>query len=93
MELIRQSTCTIGVGVYDGQKVGFWQFVVNACMVSAHAANAGLAQGDVIQEVAQSEVRTYDDFQEALGVNTDRPVFLRVYKPRQQQSVFIAVPR
>ena len=31
--------------------------------------------------------------QEALLINEDRPVFLRVYKPSRQGHVFIAVPR
>ena len=36
---------------------------------------------------------TLKEFQSALGKNTDRPVFMRVFKPRQGQSIFIAVPR
>ncbi|MFN2371186.1 MAG: PDZ domain-containing protein, partial [Candidatus Krumholzibacteriia bacterium] len=57
------------------------------------AAREGLAAGDVIQEVARRPVTTLDDFQAALKLNDDRPIFLRVFKPRQAQSVFIAVPR
>ena len=60
---------------------------------TSNAAEAGLARGDVIQEVARREVTSLDDFQDALGVNTDRPIFMRVYKPAQRQSVFVAVPR
>ena len=60
---------------------------------TSNAAEAGLARGDVIQEVARREVTSLGDFQDALGVNTDRPIFMRVYKPAQRQSVFVAVPR
>ena len=34
-----------------------------------------------------------EEYQEALLINEDRPVFLRVYKPSRQGHVFIAVPR
>ncbi len=57
------------------------------------AAREGLATGDVIQEVSRRPVETLADFQEALKLNTDRPVFLRVYKPNRGQNVFIALPR
>jgi len=60
---------------------------------TSNAAREGLAKNDIIQEVGREPVTTLKGFKEALGKNTDRPVFLRVYKPRQQQSVFIAVPR
>jgi Do/DeqQ family serine protease len=60
---------------------------------TSNAAEAGLARGDVIQEVAQRQVRNLDEFQESLKEGTDRPVFMRVYKPRQRASVFVAVPR
>ena len=67
-------------------------FVVSVAQTS-NAAREGLAEGDVIQEVATDAVSSLKDFQEALGKNTDKPVFMRVYKPRQQASVYIAVPR
>lgn len=60
---------------------------------TSNAAREGLAQGDVIQEVGRDEVMNLSAFKDALGKKTDRPVFLRVYKPQQQRSVFIAVPR
>ena len=53
----------------------------------------GLAAGDVIQEVGRTEVTTLSGFKDALAQKTDRPVFLRVYRPAQSRSVFIAVPR
>jgi serine protease Do len=57
------------------------------------AAREGLERGDVIQEVARRPVATLAEFQDALQVNADRPVFMRVYKPGRDQNVFIAVPR
>jgi len=66
--------------------------VVNVAGAS-NAAREGLAQGDVIQEVGREAVISLEGFKDALGKKTDRPVFLRVYKPGQQRSVFIAVPR
>ena len=60
---------------------------------TSNAAREGLDEGDIIQEVGREPVTTLKEFQKALGENTDRPVFMRVYKPRQRQSIFIAVPR
>jgi len=60
---------------------------------TSYAAEAGLMRGDVILEVAQREVNSLDEYQDALRQGMDRPVFMRVYKPRQRQSVFVAVPR
>ncbi|MFO7609002.1 MAG: DegQ family serine endoprotease [Candidatus Krumholzibacteriia bacterium] len=67
--------------------------LVTAVEPTSKAAREGLAAGDVIQEVARRPVTTLDEFQAALKLNDDRPIFLRVFKPRQAQSVFIAVPR
>jgi serine protease Do len=60
---------------------------------TSNAAREGLAEGDIIQEVGREAVTTLKEFKEALGKNTDRPIFMRVYKARQQQSIFVAVPR
>jgi serine protease Do len=60
---------------------------------TSNAAGEGLAEGDIILEVGKEPVTTLVGYQKALGKNTDRPVFLRVYKARQGQSIFIAVPR
>ncbi len=57
------------------------------------AARVGLAQGDVIVKVGSSRIEDVGDFRKALGKNTDKPAFLRVYKPAQKRSLFIAVPR
>ncbi len=60
---------------------------------ASNAAGEGLAVGDIILEVGKESVTTLKGYQEALGKNTDRPVFLRVYRARQGQSIYIAVPR
>ena len=60
---------------------------------TSNAAGEGLAEGDIILEVGKEPVTTLKAFKAALGKNTDRPVFLRVYKARQGQSIYIAVPR
>jgi serine protease Do len=60
---------------------------------TSNAAREGLEQGDVIEEVARRGVTSLGEFKEALGMNADRPVFMRVYKAQRGQSAFIAVPR
>ncbi len=60
---------------------------------TSNAAAEGLAEGDIILEVGKEPVTTLKGFRTAVGKNTDRPVFLRVYKTRQGQSIYIAVPR
>ncbi len=67
--------------------------IVTAVEPTSNAAREGLEMGDVILEVARQPVTTVDEFQTALKVNEDRPVFLRVFKPQRNQNVFIAVPR
>ena len=67
--------------------------VVMGVEQSSNAAEQGLVAGDVIIEVANREIDKLDEFQEALKVNTDRPIFLKVYKPRQQRSIYMAIPR
>ena len=60
---------------------------------ASNAARVGLAEGDIIQKVDNREVDNLKDFRKALGRNTDKPAFLRVYKVGQGRSIFIAVPR
>ncbi len=67
--------------------------IVTGVEQTSNAAREGLAEGDIILEVGGEPVTTLAGFKEALGQNTDRPVFMKVYKPRQQQKIFIAVPR
>ncbi len=67
--------------------------LVTAVEQASNAAGEGLATGDIILEVGKEPVTTLKGYQEALDKNTDRPVFLRVYKPLQRQSIYIAVPR
>jgi len=67
--------------------------VVMEVAQTSNAARQGLAEGDIILEVDGESVTTLADFKSELGKNTGRPIFLRVYKPRVGQSIFIAVPR
>ncbi len=67
--------------------------LVVAVEPTSNAAREGLAGGDVIQEVGRRPVTTIGEFKSALQSGTDRPVFMRVYKPTPGQSVFIAIPR
>jgi serine protease Do len=60
---------------------------------TSNAAEQGLAEGDVIIEVANQKVTSFKEFQAGLKINSDRPVFLKVYKPRQQRSIYLAIPR
>jgi S1-C subfamily serine protease len=60
---------------------------------TSNAAREGLAEGDIIIEVGRETVATLSEFKAALAKDTDRPAFLRVYKPRQGQNIYIAVPR
>ena len=70
--------------------------LVTAVSPSSNAASEGLAQGDVIQEVNRVKVTNLAELKEALKRSPERPIFMRVYKPRsggQGGNVFIAVPR
>ncbi|MBK8164334.1 MAG: DegQ family serine endoprotease [bacterium] len=67
--------------------------LVTAVASTSNAAGEGLEEGDIIVEVNRAPVTTLAEFQSALARTPERPVFMRVYKPRAQQSVFLAVPR
>ncbi len=60
---------------------------------SSNAADQGLEEGDIIVEVANHKVTDFGELKDALKVNKDRPVFMKVYKPRQARHVFLAIPR
>jgi serine protease Do len=60
---------------------------------TSNAAGEGLEEGDVIVEVNRVPIGSLAEFQAALGSTPDKPVFMRVYKPRARQNVFLAVPR
>lgn len=67
--------------------------LVTAVAATSNAAGEGLEEGDIIVEVNRTPVTTLAEFQAALARTPERPVFMRVYKPRAEQSVFLAVPR
>jgi Do/DeqQ family serine protease len=54
------------------------------------AAQAGLAEGDIIVEVDRQPVQTPDEVRKALGANPDRPALLLV--KRGEAQLFLAVP-
>jgi Do/DeqQ family serine protease len=66
---------------------------VQSVAATSNAAREGLAEGDIIQEVGREPVTTLSELKRELAKNTERPVFLRVFKPAQSRSVFIAIPR
>jgi serine protease Do len=67
--------------------------VVMGVEPTSNAAQENLEEGDIILEVDREPVTTLKEFKEAVARNTDRPVFMRVYKPRAGQRTYIAVPR
>ncbi len=67
--------------------------VVTDVSPSSNAARVGLAKGDIIQKVDNQDVKNLNRFKKALGRSKDKPAFLRVYKPSQKRSIYIAVPR
>ena len=67
--------------------------MVTEVETASEAAREGLEVGDVIQEVNRKLVTSLEDFREALKLSPDKPVFMRVYKPNVEQSIFMAVPR
>ena len=60
---------------------------------ASNASRVGLAEGDIIIKVDNQDVESLKEFRKALGRNTDKPAFLRVYKAAQRRSIYIAVPR
>ena len=47
----------------------------------------------MIMEVAKEPVRELDDYGRLLEQGKDRPLLLRVYKPRTGSKLFLAIPR
>jgi serine protease Do len=64
--------------------------VVESVDPGGPAAQAGVQEGDVIQEVNHQKVRTPDDMQRALGASGNRPPLFLIN--RKGQTVFVAVP-
>ncbi|MBU8870157.1 MAG: DegQ family serine endoprotease [Gemmatimonadales bacterium] len=67
--------------------------LVTSVQPTSNAARAGLTKGDVIQEIGDREVSTLKEFKQALGRDKDRPIWMRVFKPAQDRSIFLAVER
>ncbi len=59
----------------------------------SNAAREGLARGDVIQEINGKNVTSLDDYRRAVERDEDRPIKLRVYRPRNESTVSLFIPR
>jgi len=57
------------------------------------AAREGLARGDIILELNTEAVSSLDEYREAAKEGGDRPYLLRVYRPRTEGRIFLAIPR
>jgi serine protease Do len=64
--------------------------VIDSVDPEGPAADAGLEQGDVIQEVNRQPVRSSSELNNALGKSGDRPPLLLVNRGGQRS--FVAVP-
>jgi serine protease Do len=59
----------------------------------SNAARKGLARGDVIVEVNGKNVTDLDEYRRAVERDEDRPIKLRVYRPRTEGAITLFVPR
>ena len=76
---------SLGIGVEPGPK----GLVITQVSPDSRAADAGLQQGDIIQEVNRQPVKTVEDLRAAVRKTTDRPVLLLV--ERDGRSLFATV--
>ena len=67
--------------------------LVSGVAKTSNAAEQGLAEGDIIIEVANQPVTNFSELKKALKVHEDKPVLLKVYKPGQKRSIYLAIPR
>ena len=75
----------LGIGVSPGPK----GLVITQVNPDGRAADAGLREGDVIQEVNRQPVQSIDELRAAVRKTTDRPVLLLV--EREGRSQFVTV--
>ena len=76
---------SLGIGIERGPK----GLVITQVNPDSRAADAGLREGDVIQEVNRQPVQTVEDLRAAVRKTTDRPVLLLV--EREGRSQFVTV--
>jgi serine protease Do len=76
---------SLGIGVERGPK----GLVITQVNPDSRAADAGLQEGDVIQEINRQSVQTVEDLRSAVRKTTDRPVLLLV--EREGRSLFVTV--
>jgi serine protease Do len=82
--LTRETARQLGVGVTTG-------LVVTNIEPSSRAADAGLREGDVIEEVDGTKVTTGDGLRSALSKSTGRPALLLVH--RGEATFFVTMDR
>jgi len=73
-----------------GIRAGTQGVVVSDIDPSGPAAQAGIQQGDVIQQVNRQPVKSIDDVRRALASSANRPPLLLIN--RQGQTIFVPVP-
>ena len=76
---------SLGIGIERGPK----GLVITQVNPDSRAADAGLREGDVIQEVNRQPVQTVEDLRAAVRKTTNRPVLLLV--EREGRSQFVTV--
>jgi serine protease Do len=76
---------SLGISVEKGKK----GLVITQVNPDGRAADAGLQEGDVIQEVNRKPVDSVDDLRDAVRKTSDRPVLLLV--EREGQTRFVTV--
>jgi serine protease Do len=73
-----------------GLRAGTQGVVVSDIDPGGPAAQAGIQQGDVIQQINRQPVRSIDDVRRALQSSGDRPPLLLIN--RGGQTIFVPVP-
>jgi S1-C subfamily serine protease len=73
-----------------GLRSGTQGLVVSSVDPSGPAAQAGLREGDVIQEVNRQPVRSTDDLRNAVQKSANRPLLLLIN--RGGQTAYVPVP-
>ena len=76
---------SLGISVEKGKK----GLVITGVNPDSRAADAGLREGDVIQEVNRKPVDSVDDLRDAVRKTTNRPVLLLV--EREGQTRFVTI--
>jgi Do/DeqQ family serine protease len=79
------NNAALGIGLERGPK----GLVITQVNPDSRAADAGLQEGDIIQEVNRQPVQSVEDVRSAVRRSTDRPVLLLIN--REGRDVFVTV--